>query len=340
MSLSAYLTAEGLRALAVDVQAYAVSNPLPFAAGLFAVLFALQHLKVLPFVYHVRTISAIVSGLWQGRFRKLSDPVVTRGRVVWGDLDWNMHMNNSVYALEIDIQRYIWFLRLLSGNLGNYFGKVLIANGGVSHYFLKEMRWNTRYIITTRLVAVDKRWAYLESRFTSPNGKTLYAVGVTRIIFKALKGGSKAAVAGGAYATHSGPGSSNSSSSGGAGAGAGAGKGQTISPEDVFKNLGYDTTGLPGTTFDPAAAKTTKEQAAAAWNPSNDVEGRDPEALSGLFAGVLDCLEPGRGMGGGAAAATGGNATPVPGYEDAPTPKASADTGDAAGPRSRRGKKD
>jgi acyl-CoA thioesterase FadM len=242
-----------------SVLAAVSAHPLESAAAAFALFFLLQHWHVLPFTYHLRVLWSMVStALFASRLRTLDDAVVTTHTVGWGSMDWNMHMNNSCYALEIDIQRYRWFMRLLHGSYGRYFdGGIAIANGGVTHYFLREMRWGQRYAITTRLVAADRKWMYLESRFTSLNGKTLFAVGLSRIVFK---GKPAKAVGGGEGA-----------------AGRRAGGRVTVAPVDALRGLGYDTSALP---LSPEGGSGLPSKSGAAAVPT-------------LVAALLETLEPG-----------------------------------------------
>jgi acyl-CoA thioesterase FadM len=165
---------------------------LPAAAAVALFLFVLEYWRAFPFAYHARVLSLMARTILFSRKLAALDEVTTwRGRVHVGELDWNGHQNNSVYALEIDVQRYAWFIRLLAADGYALFRSGLkIANGGVSFWFLKEMRWGQGYTIRTRLVAVDAKWMYLESRFVAPprapgGAPTNIPLGISRNGFKA-----------------------------------------------------------------------------------------------------------------------------------------------------------
>ena len=85
--------------------------------------------------------------------------------IVWfDDLDWNMHMNNSVYNKNCEWARYEFIYR--SGEFSKKFHVFmiskgiwelarkngwLIANGGVSYQFKKSLTPFQRYQIHVRL---------------------------------------------------------------------------------------------------------------------------------------------------------------------------------------------
>ena len=94
-----------------------------------AAFFLFQYWKVLPFMYHIRTISHLLWNYFQPALQKVDDPVVCSSSVRLCDMDWNGHMNSSVYGLEIDIMRYAWFSKFLRRKQGYYDDK-FVANGG------------------------------------------------------------------------------------------------------------------------------------------------------------------------------------------------------------------
>jgi acyl-CoA thioesterase FadM len=163
-------------------------------AALAAAAWAAAFRKNLPLAWHVRVAAAFaraasaVAAAGRG-FAAPAVPLRTRHRVLLGDLDFNMHMNNACYAVEIDIQRMEWLTRFLTGAvplalpLINWGWKV--ANGGVSSWFLVELRLGAAYDVVTRLGGIDEKWLYLVSEFVSADARaTVHAVSVTRIVIK------------------------------------------------------------------------------------------------------------------------------------------------------------
>lgn len=159
-----------------------------------ALLALSQWWKVLPFAYHVRVVCQLLSSLTSSSLAStLADVVVvSRHRVSVSDMDWNMHQNNSCYPLEADVARYSFFVRLLRTATSTRLRSTWrIANGGVSTYFLRELRWGTRYDIHTRVAGHDAKWLYLISAYVPPGRDARaapYAVLVTRIVFKERSG--------------------------------------------------------------------------------------------------------------------------------------------------------
>lgn len=262
-------------------------------------LFVREHYKILPFMYHLRVIGTMIQALLSSRLNTPLIPVRSTHRVHLSDMDWNMHQNNSIYALEIDIQRYLWFIRLMNGNVRNYYLRqgLIIANGGVNTYFLKEMKYGTKYTIETKVIAIDKKWFYLESRFlTGKTLSTVHAISLTRIVFKATKK-TKDTV-------------SNMSVSGTKGGG--AGKGMTITPEQVLTDLGYrkeDIQSIPkwittdedlstpkvagGTnTSSSISSPNSSSSTSSLLITANTIE-RKPHFIPEYMTNILECMEPG-----------------------------------------------
>lgn len=165
------------------------------ALGALGFFLLVEFAKTLPFAYHVRVISLL---LWhtlsivlnKGGFVEPSDASKTKHIVRLGDLDWNLHQNNSIYPLESDVSRYSFLVGLIAGRnpflfpLWNLGWKV--ALGGITSYFIKEMRWHQQYTITNKLIGCDAKWLFLGIYFEH-NGK-IFAVQVARIVFKERSG--------------------------------------------------------------------------------------------------------------------------------------------------------
>lgn len=109
------LQAQMLSALAeakTQIQAH------PWVAASYALfLFVLyEYWKVLPLVYHLRTIATMIQGFLSPGLKSPADPVKSHHTVRLCDRDWNGHQNNSCYNLEIDIVRYLWIIRFMKHN--------------------------------------------------------------------------------------------------------------------------------------------------------------------------------------------------------------------------------
>lgn len=187
-----------------------------YIPGFLGILFIAQYWKSFPFSYHIRvTLLTIYEILFGKPLNSPSDVVVSSAKVYLGELDWNMHMNNSNYALEADIFRYKWFANFLthSPRWVNILMNTKIASGGVATWFLKELRLGQKYVMETSAVGCDEKWIYLRTRFLIPASKsgkpeTVSAVMFIRIVFKEKSG-------------------------------------KTIPPKDVLEMVGYDPSSLP-----------------------------------------------------------------------------------------------
>ena len=173
--------------------AFALARPLLSAV---LALVALEFVTVLPGHYHLRCLSVYLYEIYwrraRGRIGALDAPLVERGlRVRLCDLDFNIHVNNSVYALEADHARFRWYTLWYSNAASPAaFERFGIAVGHVSTVFYKEMRWLLRYRTETRCVGFDAKWLFVEVRFVSGAAErpVLHAVTLARICLKEKRG--------------------------------------------------------------------------------------------------------------------------------------------------------
>lgn len=103
------------------------------------------------------------------RAHALVQEIVEHDRVSAADMDFNMHMNNAVYNSLTDFSRIRFFLRL-SKKPVSFLRKFRIANGGLSMFFIRELRFNQRFRIRTRVIGMDRKWLIFAHIFESPNG--------------------------------------------------------------------------------------------------------------------------------------------------------------------------
>lgn len=149
--------------------------------------------KNFPLAYHIRGFLSLagraVVALARGRgFARPGDVLTTEHRVLLGDLDFNLHQNNAVYPEEVDIQRFGYFIDLFAGHVPYAFPLVnwgwKLANGGVTTWFLVELRLLAAYKVHTRLAGIDAKWFYLRSDYVDARSGRLHALTITRIVVK------------------------------------------------------------------------------------------------------------------------------------------------------------
>lgn len=166
--------------------------------------------KNFPFVYTLRHLVTFL--YYRMILRTPLDPLGGTAShhmvVLPGDIDFQFHMNNSVYNLESEFCRAEWHIRTRFVEHCRS-QKWRVSNGGVSFQFLRELRLFEIYRTRTRLIAFDKKWIGLETVFeTGPLASPVtHAVGFCRVVVKESSGSQK---------------------------------GKTVSPEDVFRRIGLE----------------------------------------------------------------------------------------------------
>lgn len=158
-----------------------------------------QWWRAIPGCWHARvTFGLIYDYFFTPPLKSLIDARINAGlSVTHYAMDWNFHMNNTIYFLDTDVVRIRYIGTLLgfqigrSGNARKVWSNHYLALGGASFNFLKEMRFGQRYKIEHKIVGIDKKWIYMRTRFIDDSSKskgTVFAVGMSRIVFKVKVG--------------------------------------------------------------------------------------------------------------------------------------------------------
>ncbi|KAK5144943.1 hypothetical protein LTR04_001434 [Oleoguttula sp. CCFEE 6159] len=158
---------------------------------IIAIVLALLNLKVLPFVWHIRIVRGILKQLYfQEQVlppRSLFEPLITSTHTSLGECDYNLHKSNSTYFSDLDISRAQLVSCLIKRGLerlnkgdtsglegaasqvpkaqgqGKAGDSYVVALGGVSCTFRREVKPFQRYEIWTRVLCWDRKWLYLVS---------------------------------------------------------------------------------------------------------------------------------------------------------------------------------
>ncbi|TKA73815.1 hypothetical protein B0A49_02081 [Cryomyces minteri] len=164
---------------------------------IIAVVLALLNLKVLPFVWHIRIVRGIFKHLYFQRQvlppRSLFEPLITSTHTSLGECDYNLHKSNSTYFSDLDISRAQLVSCLIKRGLerlnkgdtsglegaasqvpkaqgkGKAGESYIVALGGVSCAFKREIKPFQRYEIWTRVLCWDRKWLYLVSHIVRKN---------------------------------------------------------------------------------------------------------------------------------------------------------------------------
>ncbi|KAG0056143.1 hypothetical protein BGZ83_006238 [Gryganskiella cystojenkinii] len=129
------------------------------------ILLALLHLKSLPGIYTLRSLSYIIKG------RNLKKPSIglleaskIHSRVWFDDLDLNIHLNNSSYNKMMDFARIHLCTRLFpSWQVNNKFDMRLAQT---VLFFKAEVPRFSKYTITSRIFTWDDKWIWMQHRFS------------------------------------------------------------------------------------------------------------------------------------------------------------------------------
>lgn len=158
-----------------------------------AIALALINLKILPFVWHLRFFRAFLYQLYLQPIpippNALFQPVITATRTPLFEMDYNLHKSNSTYFSDMDISRTHLFTAIIrngikknsrlygakksavAGAVGateGTRGKHMIALGGISCLFKKEVLPYHKYEMWTRVLSWDRKWFYLVTHIVKP----------------------------------------------------------------------------------------------------------------------------------------------------------------------------
>jgi acyl-CoA thioesterase FadM len=132
----------------------------------------------------LRTVVVFLRALWAPRIG-LQDESTVEFRVLPGDLDVNVHLNNGRYLALMDLGRFDLLIR------GGLFRPMLRRRwrpllGSAMVRYRRSLQPFQRFRLISRLVCWDDRWFVFEQRFESRG--QLYAVALARGLFRDRQG--------------------------------------------------------------------------------------------------------------------------------------------------------
>ncbi|KAL8870064.1 MAG: hypothetical protein Q9174_003803 [Haloplaca sp. 1 TL-2023] len=153
-----------------------------------AIFFALLNLKHIPFGWHLRILTGLITHLSRrsrlplplsqpSRPSTLFQPLVISSRAQLLECDYNMHKSNSTYFSDFDIARLHLLTRLISPGLvltaknlyreANNTGpkRLGIYLGAVSCNFRREIKPYEAFDMWTRILCWDRKWIYVITHF-------------------------------------------------------------------------------------------------------------------------------------------------------------------------------
>lgn len=156
---------------------------------LVAIIFALANLKMLPGMWHLRFFASFFYQLRAQPTvippRALFQPIITTTRCTALETDYNIHKSNSTYFADMDVSRTHLFTAIIrraiqkasakdgafpraAGATTGTAGPHIIALGGISCLFKKEIKPYAKYEMWTRLLCWDRKWFYLVTHLVRP----------------------------------------------------------------------------------------------------------------------------------------------------------------------------
>ncbi|KAI8943528.1 hypothetical protein NX059_001524 [Plenodomus lindquistii] len=158
-----------------------------------AIILAILNLKSLPLVWTLRIFRAMLYHIYLQPTaippHALFQPVITSTRTTLLETDYNLHKSNSTYFSDMDISRTHLFTAIIrngikknsrlygakksavAGSVGateGTRGKHLVALGGISCLFKREILPYQKYEMWTRLLCWDKKWFYIVTHLVKP----------------------------------------------------------------------------------------------------------------------------------------------------------------------------
>lgn len=130
---------------------------------------------------YYRVLRILIAGLFAKRV-SFYKPLTRHFQVLLNDIDLNIHMNNARYLSIMDLGRFDFLVRT---GLVKYFvtEKWQAVLGGVHIRFRRGLRPFQKYTLTTRIVGIDEKWAYIEQRFDVKGEMVAHAL--ARAVFTA-----------------------------------------------------------------------------------------------------------------------------------------------------------
>jgi acyl-CoA thioesterase FadM len=98
----------------------------------------------------------------------LFQPVITSTRTPLLETDYNLHKSNSTYFSDMDISRTHFFTALIRNGIRKNRKGHIVALGGISCLFKKEILPYTKFEMWTRLLCWDRKWFYLITHMVKP----------------------------------------------------------------------------------------------------------------------------------------------------------------------------
>jgi acyl-CoA thioesterase FadM len=130
---------------------------------------------------YFRFLYAVIAAFFKKKIESLSGESVMRFTVLPTDLDLNGHMNNGRYLTIADIGRMDLVIRLGMAAYVLKNGLIPVLSAATVRYRLPLFPFQ-KYILKSRIVCWDEKWAFMEQSFIIASGKKKGAVAAIAIL--------------------------------------------------------------------------------------------------------------------------------------------------------------
>lgn len=130
---------------------------------------------------YFRFLYAVIAAFFKKNIESLSGESAMRFTVLPTDLDLNGHMNNGRYLTIADIGRMDLVIRLGMASYILKNGLIPVLSAATIRYRLPLFPFQ-KYILISRIVCWDEKWAFMEQSFVIASGKKVGAVAAIAIL--------------------------------------------------------------------------------------------------------------------------------------------------------------
>ncbi|KAI8972282.1 hypothetical protein BDB01DRAFT_730423 [Pilobolus umbonatus] len=151
----------------------------------------LLHIKSMPLVYTVRLLILFRVLLQRAKANKLKPRplfsiMTEEHRCYLDDIDYNRHMNNSMYNKALDFSRFHFLFSICPRVLVEP-QDVFAHNGGVITLFIKEIPSLSKYKVESRIWTWNEKWMFVQHRFLRA-GDQVACIAFSKLVFKTASG--------------------------------------------------------------------------------------------------------------------------------------------------------
>lgn len=165
--------------------------------SILVLCFIISNLKIMPLAFHLRFYYYVFKNFYLFKNRKrrsIFDKTTLTTFTPMMEMDFNFHKSNSTYFSDSDISR----TDLLTLQLRNFYLNfsdpdapkmrrsefIYSPLGSNQMIYRKEIPGYTLYNVESRIIGWTSKWLYVLTAFKNRKNGSVYAVGVSKYVFK------------------------------------------------------------------------------------------------------------------------------------------------------------